>query len=60
MLLWLRWYLKEEFFEEVCGVDNGKDKNGWQVDCEDGIQDPAPEDNHQLYSLVRVLVIDVV
>ena len=59
-LQWLRWYLKEELFKEVCCIDNGEDKNGRQVDCKDGIQDPAPENNHQLDSLVRVLVIDVV
>ena len=57
---WLHWYLKEEFFEEVCCVDNGEYEDCGKVDCEDGIQDPTPEDNHQLDSLVNVLRIDVV
>ena len=52
--------LKEEFLEEVCGVDNGEDKDGWKVDCEDGVEDPTSEDNHQLNSLIIVFGIDVV
>ena len=46
--------------EEVCGVDNGEDQDGWQVDREDRVKDPASEDNHQLDSLVIVFGIDVV
>ena len=46
--------------EEVCGVDDGEDKDGRQVDCKDGVKDPTSEDNHQLDSLVIVFWIDVV
>ena len=46
--------------EEVCGVDNGEDKDGWQVDCKDCVQDPTSEDNHQVDPFVKVLWIDVV
>ena len=46
--------------EEVCGVDNGEDKDSWQVDSKDGVEDPTPEDNHQLDPFVKVLGINVV
>ena len=46
--------------EEVCGVDDGEDKDGGQVDCKDGVKDPTSEDNHQLDSFVIVFWIDVV
>ena len=44
--------LKEEFLEEVCGVDNGEDEDGWKVDGEDRIENPASENDFQLDSFV--------
>ena len=44
--------LKEEFLEEVCSVDNGEDEDGWKVDSEDRIENPASENDFQLDSFV--------
>ena len=51
--------LKEKSFEEVGGVDNDEDQHGGQVDSQDGVQDPALEDDGHLDACVHVACVVV-
>ena len=51
--------LKEEILEEVGCVDNDEDQHGWQVDGQDGVQDPTLEDNGHLDARVHIAGIVV-
>ena len=33
--------LKEEILKEVCSIDNAKEKNGWEVNCQNCVHDPS-------------------
>ena len=50
--------LKEEIFEEVCGIDNGEDEDGGEVDGEDCAHQSSSEDKHKLYAIIRVFRVD--
>ena len=51
--------LEEEVLEEVGRVDYGEDKDGRQVDGQDGVQDSSLEDQGHLDSFVPVGGVDV-
>ena len=52
-------HLKEEILEEVGCVDNGENKYGGKVDCEDGIQDSSLEHQPHLDSFGPVGRVDI-
>ena len=45
---------KEEIFEEIRSIDDDKDEDGREVDCEDCIVDSSPKSNLNVYSVLSV------
>ena len=41
---------KEEIFEEIRSIDDDKDEDGWEVDCEDCIVDSSLQEYFDMHS----------
>ena len=55
-----RYYgFKEEIFEEIRSIDDDKDEDGWEVDCEDCIVDSSLQEYFDMHSNLYFICINL-
>ena len=51
-------HLKEEVLEEVCGIDDGEDQYGGEVDSQNGTHQSSSQHKHKFDAIIMVFRVD--